>query len=71
MIPRLTTIESSVRVFQCKILNITLYLSAKLYKMRIIESLLCIFCHGHDETPVHFLLNVQSQLCYGHNIRNS
>ena len=36
--------------------------------MKIIESPLCTFCHEHDETPVHFLLNVQLQLCYGHNI---
>ena len=56
IIPRLATIESSMRVFQCQLLNNALYLNAKLYKMKIIESLLCTFCHEHDETPVHFFV---------------
>ena len=53
MIPRLATIESLVRVFQYQLLNNALYLNFKLYKMKIIESPLCTFCHEHDETPVH------------------
>ena len=56
MIPRLATIESSMRVFQYKLLNNALYLNAKLYKMKIIKSPLCTFCHEHDETPVHFFV---------------
>ena len=56
MIPRLATIESSMRVFQYQLLNNALYLNANLCKMKIIESPLCTFCHEHDETPVHFLV---------------
>ena len=54
MIPRLAAIESSVRVFQYKLLNNTLYLNARLYKMKITENPLCTFCHKHDETQIHF-----------------
>ena len=43
-----------MRVFQYQLLNNALYLNAKLYKMKIVESTLCTFCHVHDETPVHF-----------------
>ena len=58
MIPRLATIESSMRVFQCQLLNNALYLNAKLYKMKITESPLCTFCHEHDETPVQFFVEI-------------
>ena len=57
MIPRLATIESSMRVFQYQLLNNALkYLNAELYEMKIIQSPLCTFCHEHDETPVHFFV---------------
>ena len=56
MIPRLATIESSMRVFQYKLLKNASYLNPKLHKMKIIESPLCTFCHEHDETPAHFFV---------------
>ena len=41
LLPRATTIESSLRSFQYKILNNTLYLNARLFKLNAVESLLC------------------------------
>ena len=57
IIPRKATVKSSLRVFQCKILNDILYLNDKLYKFGIAstplsslfssdtESVLHLFCH--------------------------
>ena len=44
MLPRLTTIESSLRSFQYKILNNVLFLNERLYKFNVITSPLCSLC---------------------------
>ena len=44
MLPRIATIESSLRSFQYKILNNILYLNERLYKFNIVDSPLCSLC---------------------------
>ena len=57
IIPLLAAIDSSMRVFQYYLLNNALLLNAKMYDMKITESLLFTFCHEHDETPAHFAVD--------------
>ena len=52
-IPQKVTIESSLRIFQYKILNNILYLNNQLFKMQKVESPLCSLCHNMNETVVH------------------
>ena len=49
MLPRQATIESSLRSFQYKILNNILYLNEKLFKFKIVDSLLCSLCEIENE----------------------
>ena len=64
MLPYKTTIESTTRVFQYKILNNILYLNKRLHRMELAESLLCGLCKFYPETISHlfFECTVSSQL---------
>ena len=53
-LPRNVTIDTSTRIFQCKILNNVLYLNNRLYKMTIAESPLCSLCGNDTETILPF-----------------
>ena len=53
MLPRLTTIESSLRSFQYEILNNILYLNDRLYKFKAVPSPLCSLCKLENECLVH------------------
>ena len=53
MLPRLTTIESSLRSFQYKILNNILYLNDRLFKFNIVDSPLCSLCKLENESVLH------------------
>ena len=44
MLPRIVTIESSLRSFQYEILNNILYLNERLFKFNIVDSPLCSLC---------------------------
>ena len=46
-------IDTRTRAFQYKILNNILYLNKHLYKMKVIESLLCSLCQKENETFEH------------------
>ena len=48
-----------MRIFQYKILNNILYLNKALYKMKIADSTLCIFCSQDDETIKHIFLSCE------------
>ena len=54
MLPRIVTIESSLRSFQCTILNNILYLNERLFKFNIIaritDSPLCSLCGAYNES---------------------
>ena len=53
MIPQKVTIESSLRIFQHKILNNILFLSNRLLKFGHAHSLLCSLCKREHETTKH------------------
>ena len=53
MLPWLTTIESSSRSFQYKILNNILYLNDRLYKFKAVTSPLCSLCKVENESLIH------------------
>ena len=47
------TIESRMRIFQCKILNNILYLNNRLYKFGYVDSPMCSLCNSETETITH------------------
>lgn len=51
--PRIVTIDSSLRCFQYKILQNVLYLNEKLFLFKKSDSKLCPFCKSFNETVVH------------------
>ena len=53
LLPRVTTIDSSLRSFQYKILNNTLYLNERLFKFNIVDSALCSLCKQDNESFIH------------------
>ena len=53
LLPRATTIESSLRSFQYKILNNTLYLNERLFKLNAVESPQCSLCKQFPESVLH------------------
>ena len=53
MLPRITTNDSYMRVFQYKMLNNVLYLNKKLHHFGKKNSPLCSFCNTVEETPEH------------------
>ena len=53
MLPRIVTIESSLRSFQYKILNNILYLNERLFKFNIVDSPLCSLCGAYNESIKH------------------
>ena len=48
-----TTIDSSLRSFQYKILNNTLYLNERLSKFNIVDSPLCSLCKQDNKSVIH------------------
>ena len=53
ILPRLLTINSTVRKFHCKILNDVLYLNQQLFLFGLVTSKICSFCNQVDETVIH------------------
>ena len=63
LLPRLATINTTLRVFQYKILNNILFLNKKIYNLGITNTALCSFCKIFEETLIHFFyycINVKS-----------
>ena len=56
LLPRQTTIESSLQSFQYKILANTLYLNERLFKFGIAESPLCSQCTQEKESIIHLFV---------------
>ena len=69
LLPRQTTVESSLRSFQYKILTNTLYLNERLFRFSIAESPLCSQCMQEKESIIHLFVtcrvthNLWEQLC--------
>ena len=53
LLPRLTTIDNKLRVFQYKILHHVLFLNKRLFTLRKTHSTLCFFCNLENETATH------------------
>ena len=53
LLPRITTVDTTIRVFQYKLLNNVLFLNKMLYRFGISQDSLCSFCSLEEETPMH------------------
>ena len=53
LLPRVTTIDSSLRSFQYKRLNNTLYLNERLFKFNTVDSPLSSLCKQETESVIH------------------
>ena len=51
--PRLATINTTLRSFQCNTFNNVLFLNKRLYTFGITNTALCYFCNAVEETPIH------------------
>ena len=52
-LPFKCTAEAKMRVFQFKLIHNILYTNHRLFKMKVVDSETCTFCHSKLETPVH------------------
>ena len=66
-LPFVVTIENKITQFQYKILNNIVFANAKIFRLKIIDSPLCVFCKGEVESLEHLLLIsfVRLQRCSG------
>ena len=52
-LPRTITRDSTLRIFQYKLINNVLYLNKSLFRFGIVTDSLCSFCKVFDESPLH------------------
>ena len=64
LLPRKVTIESNMRIFQYKILSNILFLNAKLFKMKIIDSPLFSLCTEENERTWHLFSQCKVTIHY-------
>ena len=57
MIPQKVSIDTTLRIFQFKILNNILYLNKKISKFNLYVSPLCSLCNQHPEDMLHLFCN--------------
>ena len=53
LLPRIATVDTTIRVFQYKLFNNVLFLNKVLYRFRISQDSLCSFRSLKEETPMH------------------
>ena len=53
LLPRIATVDTTIRVFQYKLLNNILFLNKMLYRFGIPQGLLCSFCSLEEEISMH------------------
>ena len=53
LLPRITTVDTTICVFQWKLLNNALFLNKMLYGFEISQDSLCCFCSLEEDTPMH------------------
>ena len=70
-LPFQVALDTYTRNFHYKILNRILFTNAKLWKFRLAESPLCIFCGKEDETPKHPFVFFQYSIAFWKEIRLS
>ena len=54
------TLDTSLRVFQYKLLNRIVFTNNKLYKFKIVDSPLCTFCKIEEESLEHILFSCKA-----------
>ena len=64
ILPRIATVDTTTRVFQCKLLNNVLFLNKMLHRFRISRDSLCSFCNLEEETPVHIFYSYNHDLLH-------
>ena len=52
-LPRITTYDAKIRIFQYKLLNNVLYLNKNLFHFGMMSQPKCSICNLYDETPQH------------------
>ena len=52
LLPRCVTLDTNLRMFQYKLLNI-LYLNNMHFRFKKVDSPLCSYCNEEEETPLH------------------
>ena len=57
LLGRKTTINTSLRMFQYKMLNNILFLNKKLFIFGLVDNSKCSFCKLNDETVIHLCTN--------------
>ena len=50
-----TTLDTKLREFQYKLLNLIVFTNKKLYHFKMVESPLCVFCNEEEESLEHLL----------------
>ena len=53
LLPRIATVDTTIRIFQYKLLNNVLFLNKMLYRFGISQNSLCSSCSLKEETPMH------------------
>ena len=53
ILSRKVSIDTNLRMFQCKILNNIFFLNKLLFKFKKVPLPLCSLCNSVDETPLH------------------
>ena len=53
LLPHITIVDTTIHVFQYKLLNNVLFLNKMLYQFGILQDLLCPFCGLEEEAPMH------------------
>ena len=49
-----TTLDTKLREFQYKLLNLIVFTNKKLYQFQMVESPLCVFCNEEEESLEKF-----------------
>ena len=52
-LPFVVTIETKIREFHYKILNNIVFTNEKLFRLKMVDSPLCVFCKGEVESLEH------------------
>ena len=50
-----TTLDTKLREFQYKILNLIIFTNEKLHRFKMVDSPLCAFCNAEEESLEHLL----------------
>ena len=64
LLPRLATVDTTLRSFQYKIVNNVVYLNKELYNFGTTDTALCSFCRTFNKTPIHIFYDCIRVKCF-------